>query len=99
MQIFKDYISKNTRLSDEEIGRILRGCLIRRLAHRQVLLQEGNIWRSHAFVLGGCLRTYYIDGAGLQHTVGFAVQGCWTGDRESMVNARPSAFNIDALQE
>ena len=99
MEVFKDYISEHTFLSRAEIDRILRVCIKRRLAARQHLLQEGNVWKWHVFVTEGCLRTYYLDNDDVEHTVEFAIPGCWTGDRESLVNAKPSAFNIDAIFE
>ena len=99
MMVFKDYMAAHTFLTPEEIDRVIRASVLRRIPQRQHLLREGTVWNWHVFVMKGCLRIYYVDPADKQHTIAFAVAGCWTGDRESMVTGKPSRFNIHALQD
>jgi CRP-like cAMP-binding protein len=99
MTEFIDYMTTNTFLTTEEIDRVVRASILRRVPHRQHLLREGTVWKWHVFVMKGCLRTYYIDPGDKHQTIAFAISGCWTGDRESMATGKPSQFNIHALQD
>jgi CRP-like cAMP-binding protein len=99
MTAFRDYIEENTFLTGEETDRVMRLCLVRKIPRRQHLLREGTIWKWHVFVMKGCLRIYHVDPGEKVKTVGFALGGSWTGDRESMATGKPSRFNIHALQD
>ena len=102
MTEFIDYMTAQTFLTAEEIDRVVRASILRRIPHRQHLLREGTVWKWHVFVMKGCLRTYYVDPADTadkHQTIAFAVPGCWTGDRESIAAGKPSRFNIHALQD
>src|ERR1700744_395607 len=99
MRAFKDYIAKNTFLREEEIDRILRVSVSRKIAWPQHLLKEWCFGKWHVFVAEGCLRTYYHDWNDKEQTIGFSVPGTWTGDRERMEGCTPSRFNIDAVQD
>jgi CRP-like cAMP-binding protein len=61
-------------------------------------MHEGQIWRDVAFVTKGCLRTFSIDDSGKVHTLYFAAENWWTGDRQSFLTGEPTRFNIDALE-
>ena len=99
MTVFTDYMTEQAFLTTEEIDRVTRASILRRIPLRQHLLREGTVWKWHLFVMQGCLRTYYIDPNDKHQTISFAVPGSWTGDRESMVTGKPSRFNIQALQD
>jgi CRP-like cAMP-binding protein len=99
MTEFIDYMMEHTFLTAEEIDRVVRASIVRRIPHRQHLLREGAVWKWHVFVTKGCLRTYFIDPGDKHQTIAFAVPGTWTGDRESMASGKPSQFNIHALQD
>jgi len=71
----------------------------RRLRRRQYLLQEGEVCRYEYFVLKGCLRAYTVDAGGQEHILQFAVEGWWIGDMHSFQSGRPSALQIDALED
>lgn len=71
---------------------------VKRLLKRQYLLQEGAISQYESFVVSGCLRTFYMDIRGVEHTLSFAVEDWWTSDLESFLKAEPSMYNIEALE-
>ena len=95
--IFKRYTRRYVKLNDEELERIESVCVFRKLRKQQYLLQEGDVWRLHAFIVKGCLRTYSIDEKGVEHIIGFGIANWWVGDRESLKSGKPSRFNIDAV--
>ena len=59
--VFKQYMSRYVKLTDEELERIEAVCTYKKLRKHQHLLQEGDVWKLHAFIVKGCLRTYSID--------------------------------------
>jgi len=96
-EAFKQYTGRYVKLTDEELERIRAVCSYKKLRKQQYLLQEGDTWKLHAFIIKGCLRTYSIDEKGEEHIVGFGIDNWWVGDRESLKSGKPSNFNIDAV--
>jgi CRP-like cAMP-binding protein len=94
-----NYIREKVNITEGELAEIAAVCHIKKLKKRQFLLQEGDVWKYHAFITKGCLRTYTVDDKGNEHNIYFAVENWWTGDRESLASGLPSIFNIDALED
>lgn len=97
--LFKKYLKEKSSVTEAELELIESVCQVKRVRRRQYLLQEGDVWKYHCFVAKGCLRTYTVDQAGNEHIIYFAIENWWTGDRESLVTAQPSMYNIDALED
>jgi len=66
---------------------------------RQYVLQEGNVCTHFNFVVRGCLRSYKIDEKGSIHVLQFAIENNWINDLGSFHGLKPSALNIDALED
>lgn len=66
---------------------------------RQYILQEGNVCTQFYFVVRGCLRMYKIDDKGNTHILQFAAENYWINDLGSFHGLKPSALNIDALED
>jgi CRP/FNR family transcriptional regulator len=98
-EVFKKYIEDKVPLSQLDWGKILGVTKIKKLRKQQYLLQEGEIWRYHAFVCEGCLKRYRVDERGVEHIIQFSVENWWAGDRESLMNNVPSKYNIDAVED
>ena len=98
-EIFKQYTKRYVELTNQEFERIESACTYKKLRKQQYLLQEGDVWKFHAFVACGCLRTYSVDEKGLEHIVSFGIGNWWVGDLESLKSNQPSKFNIDAVSD
>ncbi len=98
-EIFKTYINSKVSITDSDFEKIRKVSKVKKLRKKQYLLEEGNIWQNYAFVCSGCLRTYTIDEKSAEHVIKFSIENWWAGDRESLLNATPSKYNIDALEE
>jgi len=98
-EIFKQYTKRHVELTNQEFERIESACTYKKLRKQQYLLQEGDVWKFHAFVASGCLRTYSVDEKGLEHIVSFGIGNWWIGDLESLKANLPSKFNIDAVND
>src|SRR5947208_2604545 len=66
---------------------------------RQYVLQEGDVCTQLYFVIQGCLRMYKIDEKGNTHILQFAAENYWINDLGSFHAVKPSALNIDALED
>jgi CRP-like cAMP-binding protein len=97
--IFKAYLTAKATFSSEETELIRSVSMIKKIRKHQYLLQEGDVWRYHAFICAGCLRRYRTDDQGIEHTIQFTAENWWTGDRESLMNGTPSKYNIDAIED
>ncbi|GAA4335808.1 Crp/Fnr family transcriptional regulator [Mucilaginibacter gynuensis] len=97
--VFKKYIDDKINLTAEDWALIESLVVIKKLRKHQYLLQEGDLWKYHAFVCEGCLRTYRIDDKGQENIMYFAIENWWTGDRESLHSGNPSRSNIDAVED
>lgn len=98
-EVFKKYLDRQISLTEEQHEWIRSCSVTKKLRKKQYLLQEGDVWRKHAFVSKGLVRTYSVDEKGFEHVMAFAMENWWTGDRESLMSGQPSRFNIDAIEE
>lgn len=98
-EVFREYLNSKVALTEEQHEWIRSCSVVKKLRKRQYLLQEGDVWRNHAFVSKGLVRTYSVDEKGMEHVIAFAMENWWTGDRESLLSGKPSRFNIDAIED
>jgi CRP/FNR family transcriptional regulator, anaerobic regulatory protein len=86
-------------LNKEEKALVHELFLPRLFRKRQYVLQEGNVCTQINFVVRGCLRSYKIDEKGTVHVLQFASENNWINDLGSFHSIKPSALNIDALED
>ncbi|QEM08994.1 Crp/Fnr family transcriptional regulator [Mucilaginibacter rubeus] len=98
-ELFKEYISQKTTLTEIEYAKIEAVCIYKKLRKRQYLLQEGDVWKYNAFITKGLVRFYSVDESGRENIVSFAKENWWTGDRASLLTGEPSKNNIDAIED
>jgi CRP-like cAMP-binding protein len=98
-EVFQQYLDDKISLTEEQSARIRSAAILKKLRKKQYLLQEGDVWRYHAFITKGCLRTYAVDDKGLEHIIYFAIENWWTGDKASLLTQQPSQYNIDAVED
>lgn len=97
--IFQQYLDSKISLNNEEKELIRSVAILKKLRKKQYLLQEGDVWKYHAFITKGCMRTYAVDDKGTEHIIYFAIENWWIGDRESLSSQAPSRLNIDAIED
>ncbi len=92
-------LSRHLQLTEEEKAILWSATTVRKFRKRQYILQAGDICRHENFVLKGCIRVYYVDDAGTEHIIMFAVEDWWTSDLLSFLTQTPATLNIDALED
>jgi CRP/FNR family transcriptional regulator, anaerobic regulatory protein len=93
------YFDKLIPLTKEEkelVGEKFHSRLFRK---RQYVLQEGDTCTQFNFIVRGCLRMYKIDEKGNTHILQFSAENYWILDLGSFHSVKPSALNIDALED
>jgi CRP/FNR family transcriptional regulator, anaerobic regulatory protein len=99
IDVLIDYFDKMLPLSNEEKELVKEKFHHRLYRKRQYVLQEGDICTYINFVVRGCLRMYKIDDQGNTHILQFAAENYWINDLGSFHKLKPSALNIDALED
>jgi len=93
------YFDRLIPLTKEEKGLVVAKFYPRLFRKRQYVLHEGDVCTQFNFVIRGCLRTYKIDEKGNTHILQFATENNWINDLGSFHDVKPSALNIDALED
>ncbi len=92
-------VFKDPEFTEEELHKI-EGLLQKvQLKKGELLVSKGQIVLFTHFVFSGCLRTFFIDDSGKEHTLQFAVKNWWISDYSAFFNAGVSLMNIECIQD
>ena len=96
-----NYIDRQlaTPLSEDEITRIKKTFVPKKLQKHQYFLQEGDICKVTGFVKKEAMRQYTFDKSGKEYILGLYIENWWIADRESFTQNTPSLYNIDAFED
>lgn len=64
-----------------------------------ILLSAGQFVACQYYVYSGCLRTYFLDDSGKEHTIQFAVNDWWISDYTAFFTGGQSILHIECIQE
>lgn len=92
-------VGKHIQLTPEESAYFTSLLKPKQVKKGHFLIEAGEVATFQCYVLGGCLRSYYIDEKGNEHVLQFAPEDWWTGDMGSMVKGTPAILYIDALED
>ena len=93
------FVARYIHLSEEEFAFFHSLLKHRQLKKRSFLLQEGEICDFEAFILKGCIRSYYLDQEGVETILLFAVEDWWVSDLTSFAERTPSNLFIETLED
>lgn len=85
--------------SHEELQNIGATLSRKTLAKGELLIQRGQTVYDTHFVYSGCLRTYYVDDAGKDHTLQFAIRDWWISDYTALFGGDKALMTIECIQE
>lgn len=71
----------------------------RKVRKKSFLLQEGDVCDFEAFIIKGCVRTYYLDKEGTETILSFAVENWWVSDICSFSEQKPSNQFIETIED
>lgn len=91
-------IFRDLSFSKEEIALIDKNFEKISIQKGTVLLQSNEIVLDQYFVSDGCLRTYFLDNHGKEHTLQFAIKDWWISDYTSFFREGSAIMNIECIQ-
>ncbi len=97
-QLLIDNVNKHIHLTKEDEVLLLSVMHPRKLRKKMYFVQEGDISQYTAFILKGCMRSFFIDAEGAEHNLQFAIEDWWITDISSFTNRKPGRLNIEALE-
>lgn len=98
-QAILDYVSRHITLTEKEQQQFLGYITERRILKKQYFLQAGDVCAYQSMVAGGCLRVFFADPAGTEHTMQFAIENWWVADLGSFITGKPALYHIQALED
>lgn len=97
-ELFKNHLEKFIEINEEEFSGILAFFQLKNVKKKENLLVEGQICKSHYFVLNGCLRKFFINGKGIEQTTEFAIENWWITDNFAYERGLSTEFYIQAVE-
>ena len=98
MENFKAHLNKFITVSDEEYTSIMSFFEVVDVKKKQILMLEGEVCRNIYFVVKGCLRKFFINEKGVEHTTQFAIENWWITDTFAFERQLKTDFSIQAVE-
>ncbi len=102
MSIEKSIISeifKDISFTLEEVNTIQESFEKVNLKKGEILLKSNETVFDQYYVYSGCLRTFFIDSFGKEHTLQFAINDWWISDYTAFFTTTKSILNIEVIQD
>ena len=93
------YIRQCVSLSDKELEEIILFFENVKIPKKTRLLQAGEVCKFEAFILKGCIKTFFINQEGHEVILTFATENWWISDLASFNDQKPSKMYIETLEE
>lgn len=93
------YITQCVQLTDNELKNVEALFEHKTYPKRTILLQHGEICKFEAFIIKGCIKTYFIDANGFEVILTFATENWWVSDISSFQEQLPSKMFIETIEE
>lgn len=92
------HIAAIAEIPEEEAGNLLAICRPRSIRKGDCFLRAGDTPRKMAIVTSGLFRYLYVDDEGNEYTKAFMAESSFLSSYSSMINAEPSYYSIEALE-
>ncbi|WP_130736001.1 Crp/Fnr family transcriptional regulator [Flavobacterium sp. J27] len=92
------HLTQFTTLDEAEFESVLSFFKTIKVRKKENLLIEGQVCKTHFFVLKGCLRKFFINNKGVEQTTEFAIENWWLTDNIAYERELPTQFYIQAVE-
>ncbi len=99
VQHLLDQIQNTFPLTAAEANTIAQIVVITEVKKKDMLIAPGNFSNYMNFISEGCLRTFYIDSEGQEHTLQLGIENWWINDLYGYITERPSKMYVQALDD
>ena len=99
MNLLYKHINSRVSLSEDEFKVICRQFEELKFSKNELIIKSNQMVDFKFFVLKGCLRSYFIDLDGNEHTVQFAIEDWWIGDYPAYFTGNRSTLNVECIED
>ena len=99
MNLLFKHINARVNISEEEFEHIFQHFEELNFSRNEHIIKPNRIVDYKFYVLKGCLRSYFIDLLGKDHTVQFAIEDWWIGDYPAYFTGKKSTLNVECLED
>lgn len=92
-------VFKDNNFSKEELLKLGTYLNKTRFKKGDILLSNGQKVLHTHYVFSGCLRTFFIDDSGKDHTLQFAIKDWWISDYTAFFSGTKAMMNIECIQD
>ncbi len=92
-------IFKSILFTEDEKNAIASKLDILNLKKGETILKAGETVFNQYYVYNGCLRTYFIDNSGKEHTLQFAIKDWWISDYTAFFTTKKAIMYIETIQD
>jgi CRP-like cAMP-binding protein len=93
------FVARDIQLTPEELEVFHSLLQYKKVKKKNFLLKEGEVCDFEAYILKGCIRTYYVNKEGVETILLFAVEDWWVSDLTSFSERKPSIQFIETLED
>jgi CRP-like cAMP-binding protein len=98
-ELLRQHVAKRIDITDGEWKEFLALFKPIRLKKRDFLTRHGEVNDTNAYIVSGCLRTFYTDAKSHEHTIQIGFEDWWAGDLLAYVTATPAHYSVEALED
>ena len=92
-------IFKDLSFSEEEV-KIISSVIQKKMFKKgTIIIKADDIVTTTYGIQNGCLRTFYIDKHGKEHTLQFGIQGWWITDFTAFFSSSKAIMNLEVLRD
>ena len=99
MKEFFDHINSRINITEKEFELIDQRLRVFNFSKNEIILKPNQLSAFHFFVRKGCLRSFYIDDSGKEHTISFAIENWFIGDYISYFGNEVSRLYVECLED
>ncbi|WP_367331388.1 Crp/Fnr family transcriptional regulator [Sphingobacterium multivorum] len=92
-------VNRHIVLNENELLVFLSRLKKKKIDRKSLILTQGQLCEHIYFVESGALRAFYLDEAGKESTVMFAVKDWWVTDMYCFINEKPAMLTIEAIED
>jgi CRP/FNR family cyclic AMP-dependent transcriptional regulator len=92
-------VSKFAAFTQEELEQFNSLLKYQKVPKKTYLLQEGEICNFEAYIIKGCIRSYFIDANGFEVILQFGIEDWWVSDIASFNDKKPSKMYIETMED
>ncbi|WP_350285000.1 Crp/Fnr family transcriptional regulator [uncultured Croceitalea sp.] len=92
-------IFREADLSEQEVNEVSNHLTKVNCKKGELVIQQGELVSCKYYIHSGCLRSFFIDEQGKEHTLQFAIKGWWISDYPGYFQSKPAIMNIECIQD